>query len=221
MTSSIVRIVSFVAGSLALSSVSLGQTGKSGTGWEAGLDVVFQGAKTLHFDGGTNAKLDSDTGLSVTFGYRYSPHLEAQFALDWADVDYKANIVTGTGSSVSANGSYQAFTPRASIQFNFLDQPLTPYAMAGIGYSFIDTNIPNGRPVSGCWWDPWYGYICGSAQPTKSVDGFAFQVGIGARWDITDILSLRLAYERHWVDLGSSGGTPSLDTGKLGITYRF
>jgi opacity protein-like surface antigen len=218
MKSSIVRIVSYAAASLALSSVAFGQ---SATGWEAGLDVVYQNSKTLHFDGGTNAKLDSDTGLSATFGYRYSAHLEAQFVLDWANVDYKANLVTGTGSSTSVNGSYQAFTPRANIQFNFVDQPLTPYAMAGIGYSFIDTNIPNGRPVSGCWWDPWYGYICGSAQPTKSVNGFAFQVGVGARWDVTDVVSLRLAYERHWVDLGSSGGTPFLDQGRLGITYRF
>jgi opacity protein-like surface antigen len=219
MMNSILR-GSIAAASLALSSVAFGQH-TSGTGWEAGLDVVYQASKTLHFDGGTNADLDSDTGLSVTFGYRYSAHLEYQFALDWSDVDYKANLVTGPGSSVSAEGSYQAFTPRANVQFNFVDQPLTPYVMGGIGYSFIDTNIPNGRPVSGCWWDPWYGYICGSAQPTKSVNGFAFQVGVGARWDVSDYVSLRLAYERHWVDLGSSGGTPYLDQGKLGISYRF
>jgi opacity protein-like surface antigen len=220
MTKSIVRIMSLVAASVALSSVAFGQH-TSGTGWEAGVDVVFQGSKTLHFDGGTNANLDSDTGVSFTFGYRYSPHLEAQFALDWQNVAYDANLVTTPGSSVNARGDYQAFTPRANIVFNFVDQPLTPFVLAGIGYSFIDTNIPAGRPVSGCWWDPWYGYICGSAQPTHSVNGFAFQVGVGARWDITELWSLRAAYERHWVDLGSNGGTPFLDTGKVGFTYRF
>lgn len=220
MANWIVRIGSIAAASLALSSVAFAQH-TSGTGWEAGVDVVFQSSKTLHFDGGTNADLDSDTGLSLTFGYRISPQLEAQFALDWADVDYKAHLVTGPASSVSANGSYQAFTPRANIQFNFVDQPLTPYVMAGLGYSFIDTNIPNGRPASGCYWDPWYGYICGTVQPTKSVNGFAFQAGIGARWDVTDVVTLRLAWERHWVDLGSSGGTPFLDQGRLGIAYRF
>ena len=146
MTRSIVRMVSFVAAGLALSSVAFGQH-TSGTGWEAGVDIVFQGSKTLHFEGGTNAALDSDTGLSFTFGYRYSPHLEAQFALDWQNVTYDANLVTGPGSSVSARGDYQAFTPRANIQFNFVDQALTPYVMAGIGYSFIDTNIrrPSGQ----------------------------------------------------------------------------
>ena len=140
MTKSIVRIVSLVAASVALSSVAFGQH-TSGTGWEAGVDIVFQSSKTLHFDGGTNANLDSDEGLSLTFGYRYSPQLEVQFALDWQNVAYDANIVTGPGSSVSARGDYQAFTPRANIQFNFIDQPLTPYVMAGIGYSFIDTKV--------------------------------------------------------------------------------
>ena len=212
----IVRVGALIAASVTLSSVSLAQ----GT-WESGLDLVYQNSKTLHFDGGTNAKLDSDTGLSVTFGYRQTPHIEWMFALDWANVDYTANLATSPSTSVSARGSYDSFTPRVNLQYNIMDQPLTPYVMAGIGYSFIDTNIPAGRPVNGCWWDPWYGYICGSVQPTKSVDGFAFQAGIGARWDVNEQWSLRLAWERHWVDLGSSGGTPFLDTGKLGFTFRF
>jgi opacity protein-like surface antigen len=212
----IVRVGALIAASVTLSSVSLAQ----GT-WESGLDLVYQNSKTLHFDGGTNAKLDSDTGLSVTFGYRQTPHIEWMFALDWANVDYTANLATSPSTSVSAHGSYDSFTPRVNLQYNIMDQPLTPYVMAGIGYSFIDTNIPAGRPINGCWWDPWYGYICGSVQPTKSVDGFAFQAGIGARWDVNEQWSLRLAWERHWVDLGSSGGTPFLDTGKLGFTFRF
>ena len=47
------------------------------------------------------------------------------------------------------------------------------------------------------------------------------KVRVGARWDVTDVVSLRLAYECHWVDLGNGGGTPFLDQGKVGITYRF
>src|SRR5215831_3334000 len=109
----IVRIGSLIAASVTLSSVSLAQ----GT-WESGLDLVYQNSKTLHFDGGTNAKLDSDTGLSVTFGYRQTPHIEWMFALDWANVDYTANLVTSPTTSVSAHGSYDSFTPRVNLQYN-------------------------------------------------------------------------------------------------------
>ena len=140
--------------------------------------------------------------------------------LDWASVDYDARLVTGTGSIVRTSGSYEAFTPRVNFQVNLLDRPITPYVMAGIGYGFVDTNIPNGRPQTGCWWDPWYGYICSTVQPTKTVDGFTYQAGAGLRLDAGYNFSVRLAYEVHWMEFGH-GGTPSLDQFKLGFSYRY
>ena len=222
MRRSIFRFIPFAAASLALSSIALAQSASTGGfGWEGGIDLIYQGGKTLNFDGGTTANLDSDFGFSLYLGYRATPHLEGVVAFDWTNVDYKANLATGLGSFVTANGSYQAFTPRLNLQYNILDQPLTPFLMAGIGYSFIDTNIPAGRPQSGCWFDPWYGYVCGTVQSTHSTDGFAFQIGAGGRWDLTGNVSLRLGWERHWVDLSHGGGTPFLDLAKIGVTYRY
>jgi opacity protein-like surface antigen len=216
----IMGIVLIAAANLASPAVAFAQSDND-SGWEAGIDLVYQNARTLHFEGGTTANLATDWGFSVYFGYRITPNFDAQFALDWANVDYKANIVTGAGGLAFANGSYQSFTPRLNVQFNVFDEVLTPYVMAGIGYSFIDTNIPTGLPVSGCWYDPWYGYVCGTARSTKNVDGFAFQAGLGGRWDVTDAVSVKLAFERHWVELGSNGGTPYLNQIKLGASYRF
>jgi opacity protein-like surface antigen len=215
--------ISIIAASLALSGIAHAQyfdSSEREPGWNFGFDLIYQDATTLNFDGGTTAKLDTDYGLSFTFAYAYSAYLEAQVALDWTQIDYKANIITGTGTSISADGSYQAFTPRVNLQWNFLDAPITPYVIGGIGYGFIDTNIPNGRPATGCWWDPWYGYICSTVQPTKSVDGFAYQVGLGMRWDAFEAVSLRLAVERHWADFGSAG-TAHVDQIKLGFSRRF
>jgi opacity protein-like surface antigen len=219
MARSTIAVVLIAAAGLALSPIAHGQDYH--TPWEGGVDLIYQGGKTLNFDGGTSANLESDFGFSIYFGYRATPHIEAQFAFDWSNADYQANLAGQFGGITTAHGSYTSFTPRVNVQFNLLDGPLTPYAVAGIGYSFIDTNIPAGRPQSGCWWDPWYGYVCGSVQPTKSVDGFAFQFGIGGRWDVSEMLSLKLAWERHWVDLGHGAGTPYLDQARLGATYRF
>ena len=119
----------------------------------------------------------------------------------------------------TATGSYQAFTPRINVQYTLLDRPISPFALAGIGYTFVDTNIPNGRPSTGCWWDPWYGYVCTTVQSTKTVDGFAYQAGLGVRWDVSDTSSLRLYWERNWADLGH--GSPSIDQIRLGYTYRY
>lgn len=188
-------------------------------GWEVGMDLVYQDSYDLEFDGGTTADIDSDVGLSFSFGYRFSPLLEVQFLLDWQTVDYEALIVTDPPGVTGVRGEYEAFTPRVNLQYNFIDGPLTPFIMGGIGYSFIDTNIPNGRPSTGCWWDPWYGYICTTVQPTKNIDEFVYQIGIGGRWDLSDSVSARLSVENHWPNLGN--GSPSVIQAKLGFSYRY
>jgi uncharacterized membrane-anchored protein len=80
--------VAIAAGALALSTFASAQSSDREPGWEVGLDVVYQDAATASFDGGTKISLDDDLGMSFTFGYRFNPHMELQFALDWADVDY-------------------------------------------------------------------------------------------------------------------------------------
>jgi|SRR5580698_4549860 opacity protein-like surface antigen len=192
-----------------------------GTGWEGGLDVIYQNATTLNFKGGTTANIDTDWAIGFTVGYRVNPHIDALFGMDWQHVDYRANLALGTGGIQPAYGDYQAFTPRFNVELNLLDRPFTPYAVAGIGYSFIDTNIPSGRPQTGCWWDPWYGYICTTVQSTRQENGVAYQVGAGVRWDVATGATVRLAFERHWVDLGGNVGTPGFDQIRLLLSWRY
>ena len=217
-------IAGFFAGLLACTTASADRD----PGWEFGADVIYQLSQDVDFKGGSSASLDDDFGLTVNFGYRFSEKLELQFALDWSDVDYDATLQTTSNTNppiptgeVRVSGSYEAFTPRASLHYNFLDGPITPFVKAGIGWSFIDTNIPEGRPQNVCWWDPWWGYICGTVQDTRSVDGFEYEVGVGLRWDLDGGLSLRAAYEKHWLDLSEADGTPDLDQIKIGIAYRY
>ena len=192
-------------------------------GWDFGGELIYQDSKDIDFDGGSSASLDSDVGLALTFGYRFSERLELTFGLDWNNVDYKANIVTNAigNAVVSVDGSMESFTPRVGVNFNFLDGPITPYVTGMIGYSFIDTNIPNGPAQGTCWWDPWYGYICNTWQPTKSVDQFTYGAGVGVRWDVNDAWTMRFAYEKHWLDLSTASSTPDLDQLKLGVSIRY
>ncbi len=213
------RSLAGVAGLLLSVSAGAQSYGERDHSWEVGLDTVYQNATTLNFKGGTKVDLSTDWGLSAYVAYNFNEHLQLQGAFDWANVDYKASIATDTGVYASANGSMQSLTPRLSAQYGFIEGPITPFVVGGIGYSAIDTNIPNGRPVSGCYWDPWFGYICGTAQNTKKVDGFSYVAGAGVRWDVTDYGSVRLAYERHWVDFGSQG-SPYVDQIKLGFSWR-
>jgi opacity protein-like surface antigen len=192
-------------------------------GWDFGVDVIYQDSADITFKGGSTASLDSDWGLALTFGYRFNSHLELGFSLDWQSVDYEAELQSGLlpNLRVGVSGDLEAFTPRAYLNYNFMEGPITPYVTAGVGWSFVDTNIPNSRVQVGCWWDPWWGYICTPYQSTKSIDDFVYQAGVGARWDIATGFSLRLAYEKHWFDYGKATSTPDFDQLKLGIQYRY
>lgn len=213
-------IVVAVAGCAAMSSPAW--AGRD-TGWEFGVDGIYQGSKDLSFEGGSTASAGDDFGLGLTFGYRLNSNLEFEFALDWQKVNYDATIQSADVPALTANvsGDYEAFTPRLNVNYNFMDGNITPYVSGGIGWSFIDTNIPNGRVEVGCWWDPWYGQICVPVQDTRSADGFTYNFGAGVRWDTSNSMSWRLGYEKHWYEFDHASGTPDFDQFKLGVIFRY
>jgi hypothetical protein len=92
---------------------------------------------------------------------------------------------------------------------------------ASAGWAWIDTNIATGPPQTGCWWDPWWGYICTTFQNTKSLDGFSYGLGVGARYDINDQFAVKAAYRMQWVDLSNASGTPDIDGFELTFGWKF
>jgi opacity protein-like surface antigen len=202
-------------------SISMAQQSRS-TGWDFGVDLNYLISNDVGFDGGSSLDFDDDLGASLTFGYRFNPRLELGFGMDWNSVDYRGVLQSATIPSLTANisGEMEAFTFRTSGVFNFLDGPLTPFVSGGIGWSWIDTNIPSGQVQVGCWWDPWYGQICTPYQPTLSIDELTYQAGLGLRWDISDYYTLRFSYQKMWIDLDQASA-PDFDQIKAGFIYRY
>lgn len=216
----VVLVVGMAVGSPAWAQ---GMSRGRGTGWEFGIEAVYLDSTDLSFDGGSQVSVDDDLGLTLTFGYLVNPKLELQFSFDWAEVDYTATLQSATlpNVSIDVSGDLEAFTPRFNVIYNFRDAPVTPYVSGGIGWSFVDTNIPNGRVEVGCWWDPWYGQICTPYQSTKSIDGFAYQVGVGVRWDIGRYYCVRLGYQKQWYDYNHASSTPDFDEIRLGFQWVY
>ena len=198
-------------------------------GWDFGGELLYQFSQDVNFKGGSNASVDDDLGLALSFVYRFNSRFELLFGFDWNNVDYKANIAPApispggpiVGNGFSVDGTLEYWTPRVGVNFNLLEGDLTPYVTGGIGWAFIDTNIPDGRPTSACYWDPWYGYVCGTFQDTKNFDELTYNVGVGLRWDVSRTMSLRFGYERHWLDLGEATSQPGFDVIKLGLAARY
>jgi opacity protein-like surface antigen len=208
---------------LGLMGLSLGPVASAQSQWEAGVAVNFQGSQDISFEGDSRVSTDDDWGLTLLFSYRFSKQLSLDFALDWSQVDYDATIQSGDipGLSFDVKGDYEEFTPRVGVSYNFMPGDITPYVSGGIGWSFIDTNIPDGPPQTGCWWDPWWGEVCTTWQNTRSTDAFMYQLGLGVRWDFQNLYAFRLGYEKHWYDFDKADSAPDFDWFMLSFSYRF
>ena len=67
--------------------------------------------------------------------------------------------------------------------YNILAGNFTPFVTGGMGWTYIDTNIPSGLPENVCWAYPWYGYYCATYVQTQSTTRFSYNVGAGLRLD--------------------------------------
>jgi opacity protein-like surface antigen len=217
------RIALSAIAALSLPSLGTAQSGGREPGWDFGVEVTYGLSNDVSFDGGSRIDVEDDIGAALLFGYRFDSRLELQFSLDWNDVDYSGTLQSASFPNVTAdiNGTMETFTPRVNVTWNFMEGPLTPYVTGGLGWAFIDTNIPTGQVQVGCWWDPWWGQVCTPYQPTKDVDGFTYEAGLGGRWDAGEAFTLRLAYLKRWIDLNNATSTPDFDRFELAFLYRF
>jgi hypothetical protein len=105
-------------------------------------------------------------------------------------------------------------------QYNILKGRVTPFLRASFGWTWVDSNIPSGPPVGGCWWDPWYGYICTSSQPTYASTDFAYGAAAGVRGEIGHAVYLEASYNVLWVDTNRAG-TQSMDGARVTFGWMF
>ena len=191
--------------------------------WEIILSPQYMLAKNLGFDGGTTAKIDDTWGFGFQMGYNFNDHWNLAGLFSWSQPDYNALVQPVAGNPSPArntSGTIQMNTFGMALTYNFLKGPLTPYVDGSIGGTYINTDIASGPPVVGCYWDPWFGNICGVSQPTKSDTFFSFGVGGGLRWDINRSFFLRGGARQQWVDI-SNTGVPSFTLVKLDVGFKF
>ena len=54
-----------------------------------------------------------------------------------------------------------------------------------------------------------------------TIDGFAYQLGVGARYDITDTVAVHGSYRIDWIDFDNADGTPDFDGFELSLGWKF
>jgi len=190
--------------------------------WETRLGLAFQNSADVDFEGGTTAELESGTGFRLGFGYHYTDNIEFGVNFGFDQVDYEAAVAgDDPGEFLGVKGELEYTSMMFDATWNMLSGPFSPFVVGALGWTWVDTNIATELPQTGCWWDPWWGYVCTSWQDTKTIDGLSYQLGVGARYDFSDTFAVHGSYRMTWVDFGNAEGTPDFDGFELSIGWKF
>ncbi|HVY05653.1 MAG TPA: outer membrane beta-barrel protein [Burkholderiales bacterium] len=207
------------------SPLALAQSSSARAGhWDASLHVLYEDSKSLGSDNGSSAEVDSSAGWGFGVGYNFDNHWYVDMNFSARNADYTATTTPQPGNpnrpqNFSGTLSTDSFAVNGT--YHFFDGALTPFVTAGLGATYVNTDIPSGLPVNVCWYDPWWGYYCGPVVPTKSDTYFSYNAGVGVRWDAPQSLFVRGLVSQQWIDVGGGVGQPSFTQFRIDIGARF
>jgi Outer membrane protein beta-barrel domain len=184
---------------------------------------VFTDGKSYTFEGGSTATTDTGTGLVIGYAKNLNPHFAAGIEVEWGNQDYRASVQPGAGNT-NAVGQYSSYIEQRTIRFygtwNMLESNFTPFLTGGLGWTYIDSNIPAGLPENVCWSYPWYGAYCASYVPTQTTTKFSYNAGAGLRLDAGKGV-FRLMANSQWYDFGGSYGSSNVIQYRIDFGYKF
>jgi opacity protein-like surface antigen len=199
------------------------QQSDRGGSWEFSLPIIYTDSTTIDFTKGSSVDLNSDWGMGLGLGYNINNHFQINGLFSFSTRSYEASFIEDNDNHTT--GKYNGYLDSTTIALNgvyyFLSSNITPFVSGGIGMTYIDTNIPSGVGSSYCYWDPWWGYVCGTYVPTKTENDFSYTAGLGVRWDVNDSAALQGSYNKLWLDISEAdGGMPDLDLFKIDFILR-
>ena len=190
--------------------------------WEFYLAPQITDSKDLQFENGATANLEQDSSLGFGVGYNLSSHIELALEFVSNDTNYTSTAIPEdpAESAVTSSGYIYTSTINFGFTFNFLTTPFTPYVTANLGSTYIDSGVYTGNVGSGCWWYPYYGYICGPVAQTYTSTELSYGAALGLRYDFNRKLYMKGEARKSFIDMGNSN-TPDFDTARLIFGFMF
>lgn len=202
------------------SSVVLAQNygSREGRG-EVSFLASYQNSQDESFEGGAGLAIDDSVGWGFSFGWNWTSKVNLSYSFMVNKPDYSAVIVPDGEAPQTVDHELSKYSHHFNGTYHFLDGNITPFVTGGIGWTQLDSNIADGLPEVGCWWDPRWGYVCYQDWDTYSETEFTYNLGVGVRWDINSNLFSRAAYTREFISV--KGGDLNFDMATLEIGWMF
>jgi len=208
---------------LLLSAEAYSQVARDRAGsWEIGFNVIDMSSESLSGNSGSSLDVDDDIGWGFTGGYNFTNRLAFMVDVNWMTPDYEAvRVREDTGEVDRLRAELDVLTIHAKGVFYFLEGDLTPFIEAGVGWTEVDSNIIDGPPTTGCWWDPWWGYICTEFFDTYTETRTSFSAAFGLRWELSPDTVLKGSVGLLEIDTSRATEDASLDTIRIDFAWRF
>jgi len=187
--------------------------------WESSFQFINSQSTNTHGEGGSSIDIDSDIGWGFTLGYNVNPHVLVNFEFSSLTPRYDASFVKDDGEIASIKHKMNMYQSQFNVVYNFMAEQFTPFVQAGLGWSYLDSNIASGPPGAVCWWDPWWGYVCDSYQNTYNETRLSYNIAVGVRYELDNAMFFRASYQQNWVDLSRADdlelGTIHIEIGSI------
>jgi len=201
----------------------LSKAGSRDGRWEGSVILAYQTGLDQSYEGGSELNVDSTMGWGLSFAWNWTDKWNLAYRYQSTNPNYTALIVPEEGSIEvprTIEHEMSKSTHQFNVTYNFSRKAFTPFVVAGIGWSKLDSNVPTTAvPGVGCWWDPWWGYICFADWKTYNTSQFTYNLGAGLRWDINNILFTKASYVREF--LSAENGSINLDTAVWEVGFMF
>lgn len=199
------------------------QSDKSRT-WEWSIAGLYQESKSIRGANGSSLDIDSGYGIGFNLGYNFSDHLTVGMDVDFLRPDYLAVLVDDTvvpNDTTIVDHELSQYNFRFKATYNFLEGPFRPFVEAGLGWSYFDSNIADGPPIVGCWWHPYWGYICDGFYDTFDETTFTYGAGLGFKYQFVGDSFLKLSYNVWEIDDVGNSDAANLTGARIEYGWSF
>ena len=166
---------------------------------------------------GYSTKVDAALNSGFGIAYNINDNFQVNGTFSWGNRNYNVQNLP-PGSINSGTGTLSTSSLQMNAVWYFMPGDFTPFVSAGFGSTFIDTNIPNGSSSGTCYWDPYYGYVCGTYYPTKSSTNISYGGGLGVRYDFSRQFALQGSLNRMYID--GTYSKPAVDMFRVDFIFR-
>ena len=190
--------------------------------WEFYLAPQVTNSKVIQFENGAEVDINKRSSLAFGLGYNINAHIELTLEFSSSNGNYTSTVVPEDPNEAPVTSTQSLYTSTIDFGFtyNFLSTPFTPFATANIGSTYIDSGIFTGNVGTGCWWYPYWGYVCGPVAQTYTSTEINYGLALGLRYDFNRKLFIKGDVGKNYIDFGS-GNTPDFTTYRFTFGFMF